>query len=137
MPGADKEGLALQFSEGRTEHLSEMKNVEFAAMLVAMESIVNSDRGDFAKFDIWRKRVIAVIGAWLAGRNQPLPQPLPSREGDGLAVIKGIACRAAGVEDFNRIPLSKLRAIYAEWGNKNKVSVETRALMKEFSPLTP
>ncbi len=36
---------------------------------------------------------------------------------------KAIAARAANCAYFNGIPLSRLRAVYAEWRNKNAVDI--------------
>lgn len=67
---------------------------------------------DYAEMDKWRKRLIASIGGWLQamGREQ------------NLAVIKAIACRAAGDENrqFNSIPLERLRSLYYAFGKKTK-----------------
>jgi hypothetical protein len=123
-----KEMMVLQFSGGRTEHVSAMKKTEYAAMMVALESKAASDKGDFAAYDTWRKRVIAVIGAWLKSRQLTGD---PQGDQSSCHLIKAIACRAAGVDEFNRIPLNKLRALYGEWCGKNKISVETGALMGE------
>jgi len=64
-----------------------------------------------------RKRVIASIGGWLRKC---------SVEHD-INTIKAIACRAGGNENFNKIPLSKLRAIYYEFRSKQKVSLKAKA----------
>ena len=69
-----------------------------------------------------RKRVIASVGGWLRKC---------SIEHD-MNTIKAIACRAAGVQNFNKIPLSKLRAIYYEFRNKQKVNVDAKAAKEEI-----
>lgn len=61
--------------------------------------------------DKWRKRVIAVIGAWLRSINKP----------ENIDEIKAIACRATGCNNFNSITVSKLRIVYNEFVNKNKI----------------
>ena len=63
----------------------------------------------------WRKRVLAVIGAYLSltGRDD--------KARAGFDYIKAIACNAAKHERFNDIPVDKLRAIYASFGKYNKV----------------
>jgi hypothetical protein len=67
----------------------------------------------------WRKRVMASIGAWLRAINKT----------DSADVIKGIACRAAQLEKFNSIPVSRLRDIYYEFSKKAK-TVQTTQMVK-------
>lgn len=52
--------------------------------------------------DVWRKRCMASIGGYLrlAGKAS------------NAQIIQAIACRATGVEDFNKIPISRLRNLY-------------------------
>ena len=57
--------------------------------------------------DIWRKRVLAVMFKFYGKVD--------------INYIKSIACRATKTENFNKITKSKLRAIYNEFLNKNKV----------------
>jgi hypothetical protein len=122
MPGGVeglKETIVGQYTDNRTTSVQEMKNIEFAMMLAAMEQTVADSAPQKIKLDKARKRVIAVIGAWLRSRGMT----------EGIARIKGIACRAAKVDDFNKIPLNKLRALYEEWRNKKAVSVETDTII--------
>lgn len=58
--------------------------------------------------DQWRKRVLAAVGSWLRSINKE----------DNAPIIKGIACRATGYDDFNRIPVSRLRDLYYEFSKK-------------------
>lgn len=62
--------------------------------------------------NIWRRRVIAAVGAWLrvTGRTE------------NIDIIKAIACRAAGTETFNKITVSRLRDIYHEFSRKAKTA---------------
>lgn len=71
--------------------------------------------------DIWRKRVIAAIGAWLRSVGKE----------EHLDYIKSLSCRASGYEYFNKIPVSRLRDIYNEFKRKGKVVTETDELMFE------
>ena len=117
-----KETWVSNYTNGRTTSAQEMTNVEFALMLGAMELHVRETDPKYVELNKWRKRVMAAIVGWLKSRNRT----------ENAAVIKAIACRAAGKDDFNKIPLNRLRAIYGEWCGKNKVSVETVGIMKEF-----
>lgn len=68
--------------------------------------------------DLWRKRVMAAIGGWLTNMKTE----------HSATLIKSIACRAAGVDDFNKIPLSKLRAVYYEFVNRQNVAANSSIL---------
>ncbi len=114
-----KETWVSDFTDGRTTSAQEMKDMEFVLMIGAMEQHINDNNPKQVKLDQHRKRVIAAIGAWLRSRNKK----------ENIIIIKAIACRAARVDDFNEIPVGKLRAIYEEWKNKNAVSVETDAVI--------
>ena len=57
-----------------------------------------------------RRQVMASIGGYLR---------LIGREGN-TAIITGIACRATGYEEFNKIPEERLRNIYNAFVNKQK-----------------
>ncbi len=62
------------------------------------------------EMDKLRKRVMAAIGGYLktAGKES------------NATVIKGIACRATGHTDFNKIPRERLRNLVAAFNNKVK-----------------
>ncbi|WP_279172881.1 hypothetical protein [Tannerella forsythia] len=63
-----------------------------------------------AEADKWRKRVIKSIFAYceVIGRDTD------------MAEVKRIACRAAGYNDFNRIPVARLSNLYNAFKNKVK-----------------
>nr|DAR04588.1 MAG TPA: Protein of unknown function (DUF1018) [Caudoviricetes sp.] len=63
--------------------------------------------GDMDKL---RKRVMAAIGSYLKA----------TRQASNAALIKGIACRATGHDDFNKIPRERLRNLVAAFNNKVK-----------------
>lgn len=60
--------------------------------------------------DALRKRVIASIGGWLRLTGKP----------HNIDTIKGIACRASGYSDFNKIPVERLRNLYNCFLKKQK-----------------
>jgi len=68
---------------------------------------------DVAKTDKLRKRVIATINGWLEKTG---------RKGMSLEYIKTIACRAAEVNEFNRINESALNSIIGEFARKQKIA---------------
>ena len=66
-----------------------------------------SGTGDLDKL---RKRVMASIGSYLHSVGKE----------SNASIIKGIACRATGYEEFNKIPRERLRNIIATFNNKVK-----------------
>jgi hypothetical protein len=65
---------------------------------------------ELAEQDRWRKRVMAAVGGWLRSSGRE----------ENATYIKGVACRAAGRDDFNGIPVAALRNLYYEFKNKQK-----------------
>jgi hypothetical protein len=121
MPGAEKEALVLQFTDGRTDSLAAMNDVEFGMMLALMEGRVKANTWveQAPDMDTWRKRVMASVGGWLRSCGTQ----------HTAETIKVIACRAAQRTAFNDITLSELRAIYAEFNNKQKIAKRTKNLI--------
>lgn len=62
------------------------------------------------EMDKLRKRVMAAIGSYLKATGKE----------SNATVIKGIACRATGHTDFNKIPRERLRNLVAAFNNKVK-----------------
>lgn len=62
------------------------------------------------EMDKLRKRVMAAIGGYLKATGKE----------SNATVIKGIACRATGHTDFNKIPRERLRNLVAAFNNKVK-----------------
>lgn len=71
-----------------------------------------------ASLDKMRKRLIAAIGCWLRETSQE----------QNISKIKGIACRASGYSDFNKIPRERLRNLIAAFNNKTKDKKSVDAL---------
>jgi len=63
---------------------------------------------DSATRDALRKRCFAAIGGYLR---------LVGRE-ENPDLIRGIACRCTGYDDFNKIPAERLRNVYSTFCNK-------------------
>lgn len=75
-----------------------------------------------SKEDLWRKRTMAAVGAWLRMMNKT----------EGADIVKAIICRASGHENFNRIPISKLRSVYYEFVQKSKTTCTTRQVKNDL-----
>ena len=63
-----------------------------------------------AEVDRWRKRVIAAIFGFCNAIGKDVD----------MNYVKGIACRSAGFDDINKIPVARLINIYYEFTNKAK-----------------
>ena len=79
---------------------------------------VNHNKDGTASLDKLRKQVIAAIGGWLRETGQK----------QGISLIKGIAMRASGYSDFNKIPRERLRNLIAAFNNKTKDKKSVDAL---------
>lgn len=60
--------------------------------------------------DKMRKRAMAAIGAWLREEGRY----------SNVSIIKGIACRITGHDDFNKIPRERLRNLTYAFNKKMK-----------------
>lgn len=84
---------------------------------------VNQKNGT-GDLDKLRKRVMAAIGNYLT--------QCPGRQSNA-SIIKGIACRATGYGDFNKIPRERLRNLIATFNNKVKDAEGVEAALKQRS----
>ncbi|RKE02338.1 hypothetical protein [Marinifilum flexuosum] len=113
MSGEEKTALLSSFDVESSADLSESQ-LKYIIRILEKQANPEGDRQ--------RKRVIASIGGWLRKC---------SIEHD-INTIKSIACRAAGTKSFNQIPLSKLRAIYYEFRNKQQVNAASNEAKEEI-----
>ncbi len=113
--------LALLAGYG-VESSKDLTNEELTAICDHLNGILNPED---AKLDKMRKRVIAAIGGWLRETGQK----------QNISIIKGIAMRASGYADFNKIPRERLRNLIATFNNKVKdaraVCELTESLMEQ------
>ncbi len=99
--------LALISGYG-VESSKDLTNAELLELCDHLNEILNPED---AKTDKMRKRVIAAIGGWLR---------MIGKGDDGINYIKGVACQAAKVDNFNKIPLERLTTIYNMFLRKQK-----------------
>ena len=85
---------------------------------------VNKKNGT-GDLDKLRKRVMAAIGSYLHSVGKE----------SNASVIKGIACRATGYEEFNKIPRERLRNLIATFNNKVKDAEGVEAALKQTRKL--
>lgn len=78
--------------------------------------------------DRLRKQVMAAIGNWLRSQGKY----------SNASIIKGIACRASGKEDFNKIPRERLRNLVHLFNNKVKDAETVEGITSgKIVPLIP
>ena len=84
--------------------------------------------------DKLRKQTMAAIGSWLR----------KSGKGESIALIKGIACRATGYANFNKIPRERLRNLIALFNNKradsqraDSIKTTTHEVLVDIGRWTP
>lgn len=99
--------LALISGYG-VESSKDLTNAELLELCDHLNEILNLED---AKTDKMRKRVIAAIGGWLR---------MIGKGDEGINYIKGVACQAAKVDNFNKIPLERLTTIYNMFLRKQK-----------------
>lgn len=98
--GMDADSKLALISSYGAESSKDLTNRQLTEICEQLNGIVNPEG---ARADRLRKRVIAAIGGWLRQIG---------KENEGVGYIKAVACRAAGVENFNRIPAGRLETIY-------------------------
>lgn len=99
--------LALISGYG-VESSKDLTNAELLELCDHLNEILNPED---AKTDKMRKRVIAAIGGWLR---------MIGKGDEGINYIKGVACQAAKVDNFNKILLERLTTIYNMFLRKQK-----------------
>lgn len=108
--------LGLTDDEKRTivesygvESSRDMDTHDIIDVCASLAEQVNKKTGT-ADLDKLRKRVMAAIGSYLRTVGKE----------SNASVIKGIACRATGYADFNKIPRERLRNLVGAFNNKVK-----------------
>ncbi len=109
-----KKDLLSSWGVESSRDLDQHQLIDICAKLSEM---VNKKQGR-ATLDQLRKRVIAAIGGWLRATCQS----------QNISKIKGIACRATGYDDFNKIPRERLYNLIATFNNKVKDSQSVDSL---------
>lgn len=105
--GTNKEMQTRIINSYGVESISGLTEEQIEKVCIELQRIPN----------IWRKRVIASIGGWLSVTHQ---------EKD-IDYIKAIACRSSKHDDFNHIPVSRLRDIYNEYLHKQETHYSSSA----------
>lgn len=95
----DKEKIVSHITQGRTTSLREMTPSENKSLQNFLELKAKEQQNDLDKK---RKRVIAAIFGMLKKMNRQSNVPM----------VLAIACRAAKVDNFNKIPSKRLDSLY-------------------------
>ena len=113
----DRAQLVCSWTKGRTTSARELRPGE-------MQDIVDKlQHADQNNPDIWRKRVMAAIYGFLGKMNKEATPEL----------VKGIACRAAKVQDFNKIPTQRLVSLYTAFTNMQKDLNFAKRMVESFT----
>ena len=107
--GLDDEAKQAILASWGVESSRDLDQHQLIDICAKLSEQVNEKDGT-ASLDKLRKRVIAAIGAWLRETKQQ----------SNISIIKGIAMRASGYNDFNKIPRERLRNLIATFNNKVK-----------------
>ena len=107
--GLDDEAKRAILASWGVESSRDLTQHQLIDICAKLSGQVDEKQGT-ARLDKLRKQVIAAIGGWLRQTGQP----------ENVAKIKGIAERASGYSDFNKIPRERLRNLIATFNNKVK-----------------
>jgi hypothetical protein len=113
--GIDRNAELAMLSAYGVESCKDMNLHELIELCAKVELMVNPD---LAKLDKLRKRVIATISGYIVSTGREC----------GIEYIKTIACRAAEVNEFNRISETALNSIIGEFARKQKVAKNVKAI---------
>lgn len=122
-----KPNLALEYSNERTSRTSELTFIEAQNMIRGLERVMNGERdvkpAYSSELDRKRKGVIKAIFKWYENQSRQV----------SMEYVKATACRAAGVDNFNKISSSSLTRIYAEFCRKQRVQETMESLHVDVS----
>lgn len=115
--GLDNEAKRAMLASWGVESSRDLNQHQLIDICAKLSEQVDHTQGT-ARLDKLRKQVIASIGRWLRETGQA----------EGISKIKGIAMRASGYNDFNKIPRERLRNLIATFNNKVKDARSVDAL---------
>lgn len=107
--GLDDEAKRAILASWGVESSRDLTQHQLIDICAKLSEQVDEKQGT-VRLDKLRKQVMAAIGGWLRETGQK----------SSAAIIKGIAERASGYSDFNKIPRERLRNLIATFNNKVK-----------------
>ncbi len=113
----DRAQLVCSWTKGRTTSARELTPKEMQDIVDKLQNAEQSNP------DVWRKRVMAAIYGFLNKMNKEATPEL----------VKGIACRAAKVQDFNKIPTQRLVSLYTAFTNMQKDLNFAKKMVESFT----
>lgn len=113
----DRAQLVCSWTKGRTTSARELRPAELQEIVNQLQNIEKTSP------DIWRKRVMAAIYGFLGKMNKEANPEL----------VKGIACRAAKINDFNKIPVQRLISLYTAFTNMQKDLNFAKKMVESFT----
>lgn len=117
---SEDEKCAIVESYG-VESSRDMDTHDLINVCANLSDQVNKRNGS-GEVDKLRKRAMAAIGSYLHS----------VRRESNASIIKGIACRATGYEEFNKIPRERLRNLIATFNNKVKDAEGVESEIKQI-----
>jgi hypothetical protein len=105
--GVDQENKLVILAQYGVDSSKDLTISQLSEICNALDRQLKPQAGEM---DMWRKKVIGVIGSWLKKLNKENDMP----------AIRGIACRATGNSNFNAIPKERLISLYYAFRNKSK-----------------
>lgn len=121
--GLDDEAKRAMLASWGVESSRDLSQHQLIDICAKLSEQVDHTQGT-ARLDKLRKQLIASIGRWLRETGQA----------EGISKIKGIAMRASGYDDFNKIPRERLRNLIATFNNKVKDARAVDALTAGREP---
>ena len=130
-----KETLVKSFSGGRTASLRTIAHLypaEYFQLLEYMK-LCSGKQGAYSRDgEKWRRRVLAAICSYLDDQDYKFDTKQKK-----LSYAISIACRSAGCDRFNSIPVPALRKVYNTFSKKHLVETDSKGYMgytvKEWS----
>jgi helix-turn-helix protein len=127
----EKKILINFYSDGKTTSLKELfknHNDAYNDMIESLKvQISDMPKVNTSEGDVWRKRCIAAISAWLdINGNKP---------NDRMKYIKSVACRTVAKDDsyFNKLTIAQLRTIYNSFIKQRKALENANGINKLFT----
>lgn len=117
--GVDAESKEIMLAAYGVTTSKDLSVYELTELCGKLDKLANPDAH---AADKWRKRVIAAIAAYLR----------EVRHDCNMAVIKSIACRATKYDDFNKIPVERLRSVYNAFTQRTKDMKEVDKMTYEL-----
>lgn len=105
--GIDAEGKRTIIASYGVDSSRDIDTHDLVDLCAKLSEQAGSDGDDLSRM---RKRAMASIGSYLKAMSLE----------SNVSVIKGIACRATGYKEFNKIPKERLRNLIYTFNNKVK-----------------